>query len=146
MDRYTMNQSRVDTLRGEQQLVLPTYETPLPGTALKLDDDVLWLGFAPVRVVWGFDEPDRFLGYSPEELGGLGDYVVPLEGQYITDRAPLDPQETPMPVYPQQAQQPQHTKHEPKKALQRVLKLLKPHDAKRVRALVREKFPHLLEE
>lgn len=113
---------------------------PLPGTALKLDDDVMWLDAIPFRACWGYETPDFVFGYNPEiDL----DTCPYFEGIYITDRAPADPQETPMPIYPQQQQQVQrggadkHTKQAKKRALRAVLKQLKPEGAKRVRELVR---------
>lgn len=146
MDRLTLNQADTeeqrDVLRNSPEY--GAYSTPLPGTALKQDDDVMWVGALPMRVLWGTDSPDIFAGYSPETFGP--DTYVFVEGIYITDRAPADPQETPMPIYPQQAQQPQgKTKHDPKRALQRLLKQLKPEYAKKVRALVKAKKPELLE-
>ncbi len=143
MERLNIDQARLEELRLTQSTPLPSYSEPLPGTALKLDDDVMWLGFAPMRVAWGIDDPGSFQGYSPDIFG---DMLVAVEGQYITDRAPKDPSETPMPIYPQQAQQkqPQKQEYDPKRALRDLLKRL-PHDAqKRVRALVQEKRPELL--
>lgn len=153
MDRSTdIDQARVDFWRADYESQ-PAYEEhgePLPGSNLKHDDDVLWLDFFVCRVIWGTDDPTTFLGYSND----FGDYAVPLQAEYITDRAPLDPQETPMPIYPVQQQQQQRqatpapkggSAHDKKKALQAVLKLLKPEDAKRVRELVRSKKPELLE-
>ncbi len=144
MDRMqNVNQTDFDRIRAECQRDYPGKSEPLPGTALKLDDDVLWLGVIPVRVLWGYDDPDFFNAFNAEMLGTTN-FV--LEGQYIEDRAPADPQETPMPIYPQQAQQPQHgkQKHDRKAALKRLLDQL-PHDAEqRVRKLVHEKRPALL--
>lgn len=146
MERLNINQARLEELRLTQSVPLPDYAEPLPGTALKLDDDVMWLEFAPMRVVWGIDDPGRFQGYSPDIFGDL---LVSVEGQYINDRAPADPEETPMPIYPQQAQQRQpagQKKHDPKRALQDLLKQLTPEYQQKVRALVREKRPELLDE
>lgn len=142
MDRITnINQENFDRIRAECQRDYPGVSTPLAGTALKLDDDIMWLGVLPARVLWGHDDPAAFNGFNEDVFGPTN---VVLEGQYITDRAPADPEETPMPVYPQQAQQPQHTKRDPKKALQAVLQQLDPEYAKRVRALVKAKKPELL--
>ncbi len=144
MDRLSLDQERVEELRTECGTNYPGKDTPLPGTALKLDDDVIWLGLFPMRVVWGYDLDTMFSGFSPE---WFGDSIAVVEGQYITDRAPADPNETPMPIYPQQAQQPQgKLKHDKKAALKHVLKQLTPEYAKKVRALVKKKKPELLED
>lgn len=143
MDRLTLDEARVTELREDMQSNYPDYEKPCPGSALKVDDDVLWLDVFPIRVLWGHDHPDYFNGYSPDYFG---DSSCNVDGHYVNDRAPADPNETPMPVWPQQAQQPQgKTKHDPKKALQHLLKQLKPEFAKKVRALVKAKKPELLE-
>lgn len=148
MDRLSLDQERVEELRTECGTNYPGKDTPLPGTALKLDDDVIWLGLFPMRVVWGYDLETMFSGFSPE---WFGDSIAVVEGQYITDRAPADPAETPMPIYPQQQQQRQAvgadgqpSKHDKKAALQHLLKQLEPTAAKRVRELVKEKRPELL--
>lgn len=146
MDRITnINQENFDRVRGECQRDYPGISTPLAGTALKLDDDIMWLGVLPARVLWGHDDPAAFNGFNEDVFGPTN---CVLEGQYITDRAPADPEETPMPVYPQQAQQPQHKKHkhDPKAALKRVLDQLDHEHQKKLRALVREKRPELLDE
>lgn len=144
MDRLNISQSRVDELRAEQQTLTPDYADPAPASALKLDDDVEWLGFAMMRVVWGHEDPDYFIGYSPDIFG---EYGISVEAQYVTDRAPADPEETPMPIYPQQQQQRQAAKkkHDKKAALQHVLKQLDPEHAKKVRELVKQHKPELLE-
>lgn len=142
MDRLTFDEERVEELRDELRDNYADYEKPLPGTPLKNGDDVMWLDFFPMRVLWGHDHPDYFNGYCPEYFG---DAACNVEGHYITDRAPADPEETPMPIYPQQQRQEQHHKHDKKKALQHVLKQLSPDAAKKVRALVRSKKPELLD-
>lgn len=146
MDRLNYDQTRVEQVRTDVQNV-STYagkSTPLPGTALKLDDDVMWLDFLPLRVVWGYETSDFFFGYNPEVDIDAATYY---DGIYITDRAPADSQETPMPIYPQQAQQPQgnRKKHDPKRALQDLLKRLSPEAAKHVRELARAKRSELLD-
>lgn len=146
MNRLNIQQSIMDSLRTTVQS-FPEYQgksTPLPGTALKLDDDIEWLGILKGRVLWGYETPDYFFCYCPEiDLDG---YTY-FDGIYVTDRAPADPQETPMPIYPQQAQQKQHgPKYDPKRALHDLLNRLD-HDAqKKLRALVRERKPELLDE
>lgn len=144
MDRLNLNQARIEELRIEIQ-EWPVYadkSTPLPGTALKLDDDVEWLGLFPMRVLWGYETPDYFFAYCPD----IGDVYSYFEGTYITDRAPADPEETPMPVYPQQQQQRQEgkAKHDPKRALHDLLKRIPPEAQKRVHEIVKRKRPELL--
>lgn len=144
MDRLTnINDTQYQAVRTALTSAYPGKDTPLPGTALKLDDDVMWLGCIPLRVCWGYDTPEYFHGYNPDfDVDACAYY----EGQYITDRAPADPQETPMPIYPQQAQQKQaaHDKHDPKRALHDLLKRLSPEAQKKVRKLVQEARPELL--
>lgn len=143
MERFAVNEPRLAVLRSEAQANYSDNATPLPGTALKLDDQVMWMDMFPCHVIWGFDAPTYFLAYSPD---WFGDYAVPIEGQYITDRAPADPQETPMPIYPQQAQQPQKTAYDPKQAVRKLLKQLDPEAKKKVRALFKKKRPELLDD
>ncbi len=152
MDRLNLDETRVTELRADMESNYPGYGTPCPGSVLKIDDDVLWLeGIFPMRVLWGHDHPDFFNGYCPEYFGDL---TVNVEGHLVTDRAPADPNETPMPIYPetqqrrgQQQQQPQHGKHkhDATKALHHLLKQLDPPHAKKVRALVKAKRPELLD-
>lgn len=139
-----INQEDFDRVRAECQRDYPGKSTPLPGTALKLDDDVLWVDVIPVRVLWGHDDPAAFNSWNADIFGPTN---IVLEGQYITDRAPADPNESPMPVYPQQAQQKQHGKpYDPKRALHDLLHRLDHEAQKKVRALVKAKRPDLLEQ
>lgn len=144
MDRMNVSQTKAEEMHDYCANLYPGYEQPCPGTALKLYDDVLWLDLFPIRVVHGHDHVDYFNGYSPDLTGE--ESTCNVDAHYITDRAPADPQETPMPIYPQQAQQRQADgfKYDPKKALQHLLKQLKPEQAKNVRELVKAKRPELL--
>lgn len=147
MDRLNIDQAVVETQRNvvKSFAVYADKSTPLPGTALKLDDDVEWLGFLPMRVLWGYETPDYFFAYCPDmDLDGYSYF----DGIYITDRAPLDPEETPMPIYPQQTQQkqPHGAKYDPKRALHDLLGRLDHEQQKRLRRLVRQKRPELLDE
>ena len=108
MERLEIDQAMVDQLREELRRALPEFEEPLPGSVVKQDDDILWLGFAPGRVVWGSDAPDYVYFFSPDIFSPNSCACVPAE--YITDRAPVDPSEAPLPIYPddggeEQAQQ-----------------------------------------
>lgn len=149
MDRLTFDTTRVEELRDEfRNGPLVDYEKPCPASALQVDDDVMWLGFIPMRILWGHDHPDYFNGYAPEVMGDTGCNV---DGHYVEDRAPADPNETPMPVWPQQAQQRQAHgdkkphKHDKKAALKHLLSQLDPEHQKKVRALVKAKKPELLD-
>jgi len=65
-------------------------------TALKVGDDVICAGI-PLRVVAPARGRGYFSGYySP----WFGETLVPIEARYVTERAPLDPNETPMPIIP----------------------------------------------
>lgn len=98
----SINQTAFDAYREDLQGFYPEYPDPLPGSRLKLDDDVLWLGVFAMRVLWGHDHPAWFNGFCPE----LGDICLNVEGVHIQDRAPADPQDLPaMPIYPEEPQQ-----------------------------------------
>ncbi len=152
MDRMTVSQTKAEEMHDYCAGLYPGYEQPCPGTALKLYDDVMWLEVFPIRVVHGHDHPDYFNGYSPELTGE--ESTCNVDAHYITDRAPLDPNETPMPIYPAQPQAraaaatagaaDKPHKRDEKQALQHVLKQLKPEQAKKARALVKAKRPELL--
>lgn len=96
MDRLDIDQERVEELRDQYRALYPDYEKPCPGSNLKLDDDVEWQGMH-VRIVWGHDHPRYFNAYGP---GYFGDVVVNLDGRLVTDRAPVDPEEPPLPIWP----------------------------------------------
>lgn len=145
MDRLNVSQTRAEELRDECEANYPGYGDPVPASALKVFDDVLWLdGLFPMRIVWGHDHPDYFNAYCPEFFG---EGSCNCEGTYVTDRAPADPNETPMPIFPQQQQQRQGSApaYDKKKALQHLLKQLSPTSAKKVRELVKQKRPELLD-
>lgn len=99
MERQDIDQERVEFWRADYQTqpAYADYSEPLPGSRLKLDDDVMWLSGFPTRVIWGTDDPAIFLGYCPDIFG---DYAVPMQAEYIEDRAPVDPEDLPaMPIY-----------------------------------------------
>jgi hypothetical protein len=68
--------------------------------ALKRDDDVVCNGL-PMRVVGPARDRSYFNGYYNE---WFGDMLFPIAAQYIEERAPADPNETPMPLFPQPPQ------------------------------------------
>jgi hypothetical protein len=153
MERLTLDTGDVDRIRTEVQTAYPSYGDPCPGSALKVDDDVMWLDVFEMRVLWGHDDAAYFNGFSPEWFGETN---VVVAGEYVTDRAPADPMETPMPIYPEPMQAraaadakttaPKAHKRDEKKALQHVLKQLSPEQAQKARALVKAKRPELLDD
>lgn len=66
-------------------------------TALKRDDDLILFDVCPVRVIGPARGRTEFMAYCP---AWFGDQPVPFQLAYITDRAPADPNETPMPIVP----------------------------------------------
>lgn len=136
MQRLSLNQTTVEALRADAQTGYPGRSEPLPGTALKLDDDVWWLDLVGARVLWGYDTDEYFTAYCPD---WFGDALVLLQGVYITDRAPADPEETPMPVYPQQQQQRQG-KHDARSKEQQLKDLIKLQPDSAVAKKMREVF------
>lgn len=155
MERMTVSQTKAEEMHDYCANLYPGYEQPCPGTALKLYDDVLWLDIFPIRVVHGHDHVDFFNGYSPDLTGE--ESTCNVDAHYITDRAPADPNETPMPIYPspQFAQQPgvrdaQKAKRDDikgmKRAVKHLLEQLKPEPRKRARALIKAKRAELLED
>ena len=64
-------------------------------TRLKYNDHVTVLGAMKGVVAMAARSRDFFLFYSPEFYGAS---LVALEAKSITDRAPADPEEPPMPV------------------------------------------------
>jgi hypothetical protein len=63
---------------------------------LKRGDDVICCGL-PMRVICPGGDRSVFMGYYAP---WFGDDRLPVEVQWVTERAPLDPQEEPMPVIP----------------------------------------------
>ncbi len=142
---------KIAALRLTLQEDYAANEQPCPGTNLKINDHVMIFDVLPVMVLWGTDDPDCFFAYAPDLFGEM---AANLDAHYITDRAPADPNETPMPIYPQQqfAQQPgardaaKRKTHDQKEALRHLLKQLTPEYQKKVRALIKQKKPELLDE
>ena len=99
----TIDEERVTYHREDLRTLFPDYETPIPGSFLKHGDDVSWFGMG-VRVLWGTDDPLLFFGYNQDIFG---DYAMPLQVEYVEDRAPADPEEEPMPIWPPDEEEPQ---------------------------------------
>lgn len=74
-------------------------EPVIEGTALKRGDDILIYDSIFLRVVGPGRGWNVLIGYYPD---WFGDNALQFEisPDYITDRAPLDPDEPPMPVWP----------------------------------------------
>ncbi len=103
MDRFAVTEQRIETLTQWAQANNPSREDPLPGSNLKVGDQVLWLGFCRAQVLWGSTETTTFVGYSPLDFGDFpADLPAGDDALYIDDRAPLDPQEPPLPIYPEE--------------------------------------------
>ncbi len=110
MDRLTIDQTRIDELRALAEENWPGKNEPCPGSNLKLDDDVFWV-FCNLRVIWGYDLDTFCCAYAPNLE--FGDELIIIEAAYISDRAPADPQESPLPIYPQAQQQQQRQAAKP---------------------------------
>lgn len=116
MDRITtIDQAEVERHRENLSAQEAGYDQPCPGSRLKLDDDVQWLGFVNARIVWGHPNDGAFYGYAPDVFGPET-APVPLDVGYVNDRAPADSNEEPLPIYPEDppqqfAQQPGVKEH-----------------------------------
>jgi hypothetical protein len=64
-------------------------------TRLKVYDHVMMLGIAPCVVAGPARGREYFLAYAPEYYGAQ---LVTLKWDIVTDRAPEDPEEEPMPI------------------------------------------------
>lgn len=161
MERLVIDQERLEYHREYCRASYPGYEKPIPGSLLQQDDDIEFLGCAPMRLLWGHDHPDFCNGYGPDFFS---DVVINFEALWITDRAPVDEEEQPMPIWPpdeeeggttvqQQQQQPQGRKggKKPKRkltdeqrALEHVLIQIPPQQRQAVRERIRSLRPELL--
>lgn len=100
MERFEIDMQRVEELRTWAQGNFPDGQTILEGSVLKPDDQILWLGIAPCHVLWGAGA-DTFCVYSPDCFGDLlCELPSGYQAEYISDRAPADPAEQPMPIFP----------------------------------------------
>lgn len=70
------------------------------GSNIKRDDDVLILDCIPLRVVGPGEGRKIVLGYYPPWFGdeAIGFELNPGD---LTDRAPADPEEPPLPIWPE---------------------------------------------
>lgn len=67
------------------------------GTTLKVGDDVEVYGFIRGRVACAGEGRDNFMVFYVDEMGS--ENWAPYHVGCVTDRAPLDPEETPMPIF-----------------------------------------------
>lgn len=68
----------------------------VPGTVLKLWDDVLLYGSLKVRIICAAGGRDNFTSYRFDPASG-GHVIEGWPKDAVTDRAPVDPNEVPMP-------------------------------------------------
>lgn len=73
----------------------------LPGSVLKRDDDVIIAEVIPMRVIGPARGGNVIFGYYPDWFGddAIGFEITPTT--IITDRAPFDTEEDPMPIFPE---------------------------------------------
>lgn len=79
-------------------------------TLLKENDDVMIGGAFPVRVIGAARNRSFFAAHYPPFFGND---VVPINVEGVTDRAPADPNEPPMPVIPAPPEEEPPTEGEP---------------------------------
>lgn len=97
-------QYNVDAAATEDQVLDPLdrrdREDVIAGTYLKRDDDILLAGSIPVRIVGPGSGRLVLIAMNEDWFGdeALGFEITPGD---VTDRAPVDPEETPMPIAPQ---------------------------------------------
>lgn len=110
MDRLSLDEETVTNMRAAIIAANATLEGPwdgpeddptrtgdvCPGSPLKIDDDVLANGDS-YRVLCPSVGRDRFMAFG---ITGWGPTTTSLALSEVTDRAPLDANETPMPVIP----------------------------------------------
>lgn len=171
MERFDVDPERLVELRAQAAANYPANAGVelLPGSVLKIDDQIFWLGFAALHVVApAVPEAGIIVTYGPESFGDIAvEIPVGVDAEYISDRAPADPAEQPMPIYPdgppdpeQQMQQAQEddserqmggTRHRHKATLQeqrqavaQVLAQLTDEQRAHAAAKIREKRPELV--
>ncbi len=106
MERMEIDEDRVasDIEQARNMGAIIDREHPMcPGTNIKPGDDVLIFG-SPARVMGATPDPDYFAAAIVDDLfGGYATITFPCgsyDNQLITDRAPIDPNDTD-PVYPE---------------------------------------------
>lgn len=104
MERFDVDPERLVELRAQAAANYPANAGVelLPGSVLKIDDQIFWLGFAALHVVApAVPEAGIIVTYGPESFGDIAvEIPVGVDAEYISDRAPADPTEQPMPIYP----------------------------------------------
>lgn len=171
MERFVVDPQRIETITTWAKTNNPQSAEPLPGSNLKVGDQVLWLDFCRAQVIWGGTEPTTFVGYSPLDFGDFpADLPAGDRGSYFDDRAPVDPQESPFPIYPEdpppEPQQQQsderghgqqmggHTQHgarrgytleQAREAVKQLLERLPEEHREKARAAIHNRKPEYLE-
>lgn len=75
----------------------PFREDVVVGTTLKVGDDIEAWGFQNARIIAPAEGKDFFMVYYVEDTGN--ETQQPIHVACVTNRAPLDPEETPMPIF-----------------------------------------------
>lgn len=102
MDRLVLDEPGLAACAAEAQGYYVDKSEPAPGSNLRLGDDLIWAGCIVGRIVWGYDTNDMYSVYSPEFFGT---YPMVVDVYAITDRAPVEPDMPPFPIYPEPEQQ-----------------------------------------
>jgi hypothetical protein len=77
-------------------------EEVVAGSNLKRGDDIMIIDVFPLRVIGPARGATSITGFYPDWFGNEPMYLALEPPVYVTDRAPLDPNETPMPVFPEE--------------------------------------------
>ena len=113
-----IDQARVAYWREVNKTAAETEDTDLPlqdrrnrndvlaGSNLKRDDDVLILDQIPLRVVGPGRGRKVIIGYYPPLFGDEAQSFE-IEPGDLTDRAPADPLEPPLPIWPEEEPPPE---------------------------------------
>lgn len=97
MERLELDEAALAECTAFAQQYYPGRDSPCAGSTMQIGDDLVWAGCIVGRVVWGYDLPDWFVLHSPDWFGTS---PLALDVGAVTDRAPLDPETPPFPIYP----------------------------------------------
>lgn len=75
----------------------PFREDVVVGTTLKVGDDIEAWGFQTARIIAPAEGKDFFMVYYVEDTGN--ETQQPIHIACVTNRAPLDPEEDPLPIF-----------------------------------------------
>jgi hypothetical protein len=119
-----IDQARVEYWRDYNKTAAEIEDTDLPlqdrrdrpdclhGSNVKRDDDVLILDQIPLRVVGPGRGRKVIIGYYPPWFGDEAQSFE-IEPGDLTDRAPADPLEPPLPIWPEEEEPPTEPPPEP---------------------------------